>query len=104
MRVDPGSFDRAAMEAVETGLEVDTTSKRMAEAIRREAARLAPKRTGNLARNIVVEKVNNGRTVEYHVGWNHRAFYGPYVEFGTADTPARPHLRPASDRYTNRRR
>jgi HK97 gp10 family phage protein len=73
-------------------------ARRTAQAIRRDARRLAPRRTGNLARNIVVEEYVDLRTgVEaYAVGWNDDAFYGPFVEDGGENRRPRPHLVPAA--------
>jgi HK97 gp10 family phage protein len=73
-----------------------------ANAVRREARRLAPKRTGALRRSLTVENVYDPATkrVHYRVGWDRRvAFYGPIVELGTSRAAARPHLRPAAERY-----
>ena len=69
----------------------------VADVIRKEARRRAPKVSGNLSKNIDMEKVTVRGLTEYHVGWNKHAYYGSLVEFGTEDTAARPHLRPAAD-------
>ena len=71
----------------------------VANAVRKDARRLAPRKTGDLRRSITV--VNHydpeTKTVEYRIGWNPSiAFYGWMVEAGTEDTPAQPHLRPAA--------
>lgn len=82
--------------------EVKQQVRRVAAAIRDDARRLAPKRTGALRRSIKVENVYDPATgkVEYRVGWDKRiAFYGPLLELGTEDTAARPHLRPAADKF-----
>lgn len=72
-----------------------------ANAIRRDAAALAPKRTGNLSRNIQVERVYDKATgrVEYAVGWGPKAWYGRLVEFGTEHSRPRPHLIPAAIKH-----
>lgn len=82
--------------------EVKAQVRRVAVAIRDDARRLAPKRTGALRRSIKVENVYDPVTgkVEYRVGWDKRiAFYGPLVELGTEHAPAQPHLRPAADKF-----
>jgi HK97 gp10 family phage protein len=78
----------------------------VANEVRKLARQKATKETGTMARGIRVENVYDPATgmVEFHVGWDkRRAFYGPLVELGTEDTPARPHLRPAADEVNNRR-
>jgi HK97 gp10 family phage protein len=104
MRLSGRGIPSTALAAIARGREVDDAVKAAAEAIRKEAARRVPKESGNLARNIAVEKVRAAGSSEYHVGWTKRdGFYGPLVELGTEDTPARPHLRPAADQFNNRR-
>jgi HK97 gp10 family phage protein len=79
--------------------EVKRQVRSVANEIRDEARRLAPVDTGNLRRNIKVTNVldDQGRVV-FVVGWASQAWYGSLVEFGTEDTAARPHLRPAADK------
>lgn len=101
MRLSQRRISSAALTALSNSRAVDDRVKAVAEEIRKEAARRAPKESGNLARNIAIEKVRG--TSEYHVGWTKRdGFYGPLVELGTEDTPAQPHLRPAADRFTHK--
>lgn len=96
-----GSLSPAVMAAISQSPTVKRAVRGVANLIRGEARRLAPKVSGNLKANIAVESFYDARTsrVEYHVGWNKRAFYGSLVELGTEDTPARPHLRPAADMF-----
>lgn len=103
MRIAQRGFVSSAIAAIVRSRAVESTVEAVAEEIRKEASRRAPKDSGNLARNIAVEKVNAAGNTEFHVGWRHSAAYGPLVELGTEDTPPRPHLRPAADRFNNRR-
>lgn len=100
-------FDRNLLAAVSQAPSVKKQVRAVAAEIRKEARRRAPKETGTLRRGIKVENVYDRETrmVEFRVGWDKRsAFYGPLVELGTEDTPARPHLRPAADQINNGRR
>lgn len=78
--------------------EVTKQTRAVANAIRRDARALAPKRTGNLRRHIRVERRYNRATreVSYVVGWDRKAFYGWMVERGTEHSRAHPHLIPAA--------
>lgn len=80
--------------------EVATQSKEVANKIRDDARALAPVRTGNLRRNIRVERVydRQTRSVSYIVGWDPKAWYGFLVETGTENTQPKPHLIPAAIR------
>lgn len=101
-----GQFRPEVLAAVSQAPSVKKQVRAVANEIRKEARRLAPKETGALRRGIQVENVYDSDTglVEYHVGWSKRtAWYGLLVEMGTEDTPARPHLRPAADKFRNRR-
>ena len=74
-----------------------------AEPIRKEARRLAPRRTGFLARNIIKSVKRRGSIVLAKIGTSKDAFYGLFVEFGTeTGTTAKPFLRPAFDTQKNR--
>lgn len=80
---------------------IDET-RRLAEDIATLAAELAPRRTGQLARSIGVERIKDRRTgtVRFLVGWGRKnGWYGPFVERGTAHSRPRPHLVPAAIRY-----
>lgn len=77
-----------------------------AAVFRDEARRLAPKRTGKLARNIVVvsQRGHQGEAVAgVHVRSQgkadnrNNAFYWRFVELGTSDMVAIPFIRPAYD-------
>ena len=98
-----GQFRPEVLAAVSQAPSVKKQVRAVAAEIRKEARRRAPKDTGNLRRNIAVENVYDRDTglVEYHVGWKKLAWYGSLVELGTEDTPARPHLRPAADKFRN---
>jgi HK97 gp10 family phage protein len=78
--------------------EVTKQTRAVANAIRRDARRLAPKRTGNLRRHIRVERRYDPatRTVAYGVGWDAQAWYGWIVESGSEHSRPRPHLVPAA--------
>lgn len=78
--------------------EVTKQTRAVANAIRRDARRLAPKRTGNLRRHIRVERRYDKATrmVTYVVGWDAQAWYGFLVEAGTEHSRPRPHLVPAA--------
>ncbi len=67
------------------------------EIVRQEASRRAPRRTGNLAANIVVGEPKGEKPDEIAVaiGPNKDAFYGLFVELGTSKMAARPFLAPA---------
>ncbi len=74
-----------------------------AEPIRKEARRLAPRRTGFLAKNIIKSVKRRGSTVIAKIGTTKAAFYGIFVEFGTkTGTPMKPFLRPAFDTQARR--
>jgi HK97 gp10 family phage protein len=102
-----GPIRREVIAALTQTPTVKRQVRAVAAAIRDDARRLAPRRTGALRRSIKVENVYDPTTgrVEYRVGWDKRiAHYGGLVELGTEDTPARPHLRPAAEKYRFRRR
>lgn len=101
-----GQFRPEVLAAVSQAPSVKKQVRAVANEIRKEARRRAPKETGALRRGIQTENVYDKQTglVEYHVGWSKRtAWYGALVEFGTEDTTAKPHLRPAADAVNNRR-
>jgi HK97 gp10 family phage protein len=100
-------FRPEVLAAVSQAPSVKRQVRAAASEIAKDARRRAPRETGALRRGIRVENHYDRATglVEYRVGWDMRtAFYGPLVEFGTEDTPARPHLRPAVDAFNNDRR
>ncbi len=100
MRLDNRPSDPKALRDIANSPQVQDVTRDLAEAIRRDARKLAPRRTGNLARNIVVEEYTDLTTgIEgYAVGWSDRAFYGPMVESGAEQALPRPHLVPAAIR------
>ncbi len=62
-----------------------------AEVIRAEASRRAPRRTGALADHIITEiKEIGSHSVTFGIGPDADRFYGLFVEFGTAASPAKP--------------
>lgn len=88
-----------ALAALTQVPEVAAQTREVANAIRRDARRLAPRRTGELRRSIRVRRVydRESRRVSYRVVVG--AFYGRFVELGTPHAPARPFLRPAADMH-----
>lgn len=101
-----GRFRPEVLAAVSQSPSVKKQVRAVAAEIRKRARQKAVKQTGAMAKGLQVENVYDPKTglVEYHVGWNkYTAWYGPLVELGTEDTPARPHLRPAADEINNRR-
>lgn len=66
--------------------------------IRDDARRLAPRRTGHLARNIDIEVVSDGPSAAVAgIGPNKSAWYGIFPELGTKHQSAQPFLRPSFD-------
>jgi HK97 gp10 family phage protein len=101
-----GRFSPEVLAAISQAPSVKKQVRAAAVEIQKEARRRAPRKTGALRRSIKVVNHYDPATkmVEYRVGWDKRiAFYGPMIEFGTEDTAATPHLRPAADEYNNRR-
>lgn len=102
-----GPIDRRVIAALSRTPQIKKQLRLVANEIRKEARRLAPKDTGALKRGIGVDNVlgENGQA-EFRVGWTGSAFYGGLLELGTEDTPPRPHLRPAAIKVagTNGRR
>lgn len=98
MKLDNKPSDPRALRDIANSPEVQSVARDLAEAIKKDARRLAPKRSGNLRRHIVVEEITDLDTgVEgFAVGWDDKGFYGWLVEVGTEDTEARPHLVPAA--------
>lgn len=98
MEVDNRPIRRGVLAALSQLPEVSKQTRRVANAIRRDARSLAPKRTGNLRRHIRVERRYDRATgvVTYAVGWDREAFYGWMVENGTEHSRPRPHLVPAA--------
>lgn len=98
MKMSPKPIPGEALIAITRLREVERKVEQVAEAIQSDAIRHAPRHTGNLRRNIIVTReVVNGVT-EFRVGWGPDAPYGVFVEFGTENATAQPHLRPAADK------
>lgn len=108
----PNAVGRRVLRAV---------GKEALEPIARDAASLAPERSGRLAFSVVVSEqrtrrakrprslngatATGGQYVEVAMGVGSglgALFYGWFVEFGTVDTPAQPFIRPAWDRGAQR--
>lgn len=71
-----------------------------ARIIVKEAKIRAPRRTGELRRNIVARQAPRGRaesSAAVHIGVRQQAFYFQFHELGTRRIPAKPFLRPALD-------
>lgn len=86
------------LDASVRGEHLAEAARKGAEIVREEASRRAPRRTGNLARNIVARAtLMTGDRAEISVGPNKDAWYGALVEVGTKHARARPYLRPAID-------
>lgn len=98
MRLDNRPSDPRALRDIANSEGPQAEARKLAEDIRRDARRLAPKRSGRLRRNIKVEEITDLKTgIEgYAVGWDDPGWYGWLVENGTEDTPAQPHLIPAA--------
>lgn len=98
MKLDHRRSDPRALRDVANSDPVQAVTRDLAEAIQKDARRLAPRRTGTLRRGIVVEEITDLATgIEgYAVGWSDRAFYGQMVEQGSEESTAQPHLVPAA--------
>lgn len=102
-----GPVNRDVLAALTRTSVIKKQLRAVANEVRKEARRLAPRETGTLKRGIGVDNVLDDQgQVEFRVGWTHAAWYGALVELGTEDTPARAHLRPAAIKVagTNGRR
>jgi HK97 gp10 family phage protein len=98
VKTDHGRSDPDELREIANSDEVQHEALQAARAIRSDARRLAPSRTGNLRRHIEVEKILDTRTgvQGYAIGWDDAAWYGQMVEQGTEHTRAQPHLVPAA--------
>lgn len=98
MEIDRRRIRPEVLAALTQVPEVAKQTRSVANAIRRDARRLAPKKTGRLRRGIAVERSYNPatRVVSYRVGWDASAWYGLMVETGTEHSQPRPHLVPAA--------
>lgn len=99
--------DLAVLSKAETKKVLNQAARAGAEVIRDAVAEGAPKRTGKLARNIVVvsRKSGPGEAVAgVHIrgtttkgASRNNAFYWRFIELGTSKMPANPFVRPAYD-------
>jgi HK97 gp10 family phage protein len=98
VKLVPGRSNPRALRELANSAGPQAVARELAEAVKTDARRLAPKRTGNLRRHIVVEEITDLETgVEgYAVGWGDKGWYGWLVETGTERAAARPHLVPAA--------
>lgn len=98
MQVRDQRSDPRALRELANSPEVQQVALEQAKAIQRDARQLAPKNTGRLRRGIVIEEITDLKTgIEgYAVGWNDKAFYGMFLEFGTEHSRPQPHLTPAA--------
>lgn len=98
MKVDSRPSDPRALRDIANSPGPQDEAHDLAKAIRRDARRLAPVKSGNLRRHIVVEEYTDLETgIEgFAVGWDDKGYYGQLVEDGTEDTAPRPHLVPAA--------
>lgn len=78
---------------------IEKATRKGAEIVRKDASNRAPRRTGNLADNIVIRKQKNTDVdeINFGIGPNSQAWYGMFPELGTINHPAKPYLRPALD-------
>lgn len=74
--------------------DLDETIDLVGEMIKEEAKKIAPKRTGRLARSIFHRHVAE---LTHEIGA--QVFYAVYVEYGTSRMLPRPYLRPAIEQY-----
>lgn len=92
--------DAAALRAYVRDLpEVRDTVQAVGSAIAGTASRIAPRRTGALARSITTVRPARagrpGQTVRVVAG----VFYAKFVEFGTRYASPHPFMRPAANAY-----
>lgn len=101
MRLDKRRSDPAALREIANSPEVQAETRDLANAIRRDARRLAPKKSGRLRRGIRVEEITDLTTgIEgFAVGWDDSAFYGQLVEEGSEGVAPQPHLVPAAIKH-----
>ncbi|HDL7232960.1 TPA: HK97 gp10 family phage protein [Yersinia enterocolitica] len=100
------SKELEVLSKAESGNVLRQAARASAAVFREEARRLAPKRTGKLARNIVVmsQRAHPGEAVAgIHIRSKgkaenrNNAFYWRFVELGTSNIAAAPFIRPAFD-------
>ncbi len=98
VELDSRPSDPRALRDLANSAGVQAVALDLAKAVQKDARRLAPKRSGNLRRHIVIEEITDLETgVEgFAVGWDDKGWYGWLVEAGTEHATARPHLVPAA--------
>jgi HK97 gp10 family phage protein len=101
MKMDDRPTDPQALRELANSDQVQKVCRQVATAIRDDARRLAPIRTGNLRRHIVVEEYTDldSGVDGFAVGWDDNGWYGWMVEDGTEHRPGRPHLVPAAIKH-----
>lgn len=98
MKLDPRPSDPRALRDLANDPAVQAVARDLAEAIKKDARRLAPRKSGSLRRHIVVEEITDLETgIEgFAVGWDDKGWYGWLVENGHEGAEPRPHLVPAA--------
>jgi HK97 gp10 family phage protein len=98
VRLDHGRSDPRVLRELANSQEPQDKARKAATDIRDDARSLAPKKTGRLARHIVIEEITDIESglEGYAVGWDDAGFYGQFVEDGTERTRPQPHLVPAA--------
>ena len=82
-------------EAPRVGADVSAAVKKSAEAVKKAAAEIAPKRTGTLAGSIGVDTYGDGRSGGMTAVIGPLARYGIFVERGTSKMAPQPYMEPA---------
>ena len=100
----------AALAKLGNRRDIDRAQQRALAPVVEEAKRLAPDRTGALAKSIKARPGKADRSIGWDpsdlkptvVGPDRDQFYGQFVEFGTSRIAARPFLRPAWEKNKDR--
>ena len=82
-------------EGTRAGADVSAAVKKSAEAVKKTAAGIAPKRTGTLAASIGIDMYGDGRSVGVTAVIGPLARYGIFVEKGTSKMAPQPYMEPA---------
>ena len=82
-------------EGPRAGADVSAAVKRSAEAVKKAAVEMAPKRTGELAGSIGVDMYGDGRSSGVTAVIGPLARYGLFVEKGTSKMAPQPYMEPA---------
>ena len=101
MKMDKRPTSPEALRELANSDQVQDVCRDLAKDIQKDARRLAPKKTGNLRRHIVIEEITDLETgIEgFAVGWDDKGWYGWLVENGTEDNAPAPHLVPAAIKH-----